>query len=102
MSWVAPLSAMTARMAIVMAKKSGRWSAKATKAKPMPETNWVRTTKNFFVLYISRNGLHRGFSVHGSMMSEVQKAICASLTPMPLYMSVQTMFRTTKDMPMAK
>ena len=51
---------------------------------------------------MSTNGLHRGFSVHGSMMSEVQKAICASLTPMPLYMSVQTMFRTTKGMPMAK
>ncbi len=49
MSCVAPLMAMTANRAMVMAKKWGRWSAKATSAKTTPEINWVRTTKNFLV-----------------------------------------------------
>ena len=35
-------------------------------------------------------------------MSEVQKAICVSDTPMPLYINVQTMLSTTNGIPMAK
>ena len=38
----------------------------------------------------------------GSMMREVQKAICPSDTPIPLYINVQTILSTTKGIPMAK
>ena len=89
-------------MAMVTAKKLGRLSAAATSANMTPDRSCVSTTKNFLVLYISKNGLHSGLSVHGNMMSEVQNAICASDTPMPLYISVQTMLSTTKGMPIAK
>ena len=74
-SCVAPLIAITARMAMVIAKKEGRCNAKATNANNNPVSICVSTTKNFFVLYISRNGLHKGLNVHGSMMSDVQKVI---------------------------
>jgi hypothetical protein len=59
-------------------------------------------TKNFFVLYISSRGLQSGFSVQGIMMSDVQKAICASLTPMPLYIRVVTIFSITNGSPIAQ
>lgn len=84
------------------AKKNGRFSAKATSANPAPVTNCVSTTKNFFVLNISRKGLQRNFNVQGSIISEVHKAIWASPTPSPLNISTETMFSTTKGSPMAK
>ena len=43
---------------------SGRHSASTPRLNP--PTNSISTTKNFFVWYISRNGLHSGFSDHGS------------------------------------
>lgn len=43
-----------------------------------------------------------GFNVQGSMISPVQKVICVSDMPRPLYISEVTMLSTTKGMPMAK
>ena len=43
-----------------------------------------------------------GFNVQGSIISPVQKVICVSEIPMPLYISDVTMLSTTKGMPMAK
>ena len=102
MSWVAPLNATTASKAIQTAKNEGRCRARATKPNPMPETSCVTTTKNFFVLNISKKGLHRNFNVHGNMITEVHKAILLSSIPSPLNISTQTMFRTTNGNPMAK
>ena len=85
-----------------IAKKSGNCNAKATRAKPAPVTICVSTTKNFFVLNISRNGLQRNFSVQGIMMSDVHRAICASPIPSPLNINTETMFSTTNGNPMAK
>ena len=102
MSWVAPLNATTASKAIQTAKKDGRCRARATRPKPIPETSCVATTKNFFVLNISRNGLHRNFNVHGNMITEVHSAILLSSMPSPLNISTHTMFRTTNGSPMAK
>ena len=50
----------------------------------------VSTTKNFFVLNISRNGPQRNFSVQGIMMSDVHRAICASPIPSPLNINTET------------
>ena len=60
------------------------------------------TTKNFFVRYISRNGLQRNFNVQGIMMIEVQKAICVSDMPKSLNMNVETRLTAMKGSPMAK
>jgi hypothetical protein len=54
------------------------------------------------VLNISRKGPHTGLSVQGSITREVQNAICASLIPMFLYISVDTMAMATKGSPSAK
>lgn len=43
-----------------------------------------------------------GFSVQGNIISPVQKVICVSEIPNPLYMSEVTMLSTTKGIPMAK
>ncbi len=102
MSCVAPLKATTANKATVTAKNAGRWSASAANPNKSPETSWVATTKNFWLRNNSRNGLHRNLMVHGHMMSEVQKAICASETPMSLNNTAETMLRTTKGRPIAK
>ena len=102
MSCVAPLSAMTASMAIDIAKKWSRWRARATSPKPTPEISWVVTTKNFFVLKISRKGLQRNFIVHGNIMTDVHRAIWLSSIPSPLNMSTHTMLSITKGMPIAK
>ena len=91
-----------ASKAIHTAKKLGRCRANATSPKMHPVAICVNITKNFLVLYISRSGLQRGFSVHGNMMMDVQKAICASLTSSPLNISVHTMLSTTNGIPMAK
>jgi hypothetical protein len=58
-------------------------------------------TKNFLVLNISRNGPHRGFNVQGSMISDVQKAICESDIPMFLYISDAAAASATKGSPIA-
>jgi hypothetical protein len=47
-------------------------------------------------------GPHSGFSVHGHITSVVKKAICESLNPMLLYMSVDTVAIATKGSPSAK
>ena len=60
------------------------------------------TRKNFFVLNNSKNGLHKGFKVHGNKISEVQKVISLSSTPNPLNINTVTIFNTTKGKPMAK
>ena len=41
----------------------------------------MRTTKNFFVRYISRSGLHRGFSVQGQASRLTTTVVTALLTP---------------------
>ena len=102
MSCVAPLKAMMANKAIHTAKKEGNCNANATNPNPTPVANCVSTTKNFFVRNISRKGLHKNFNVHGIMMSDVQSAICASETPIPLNINTETMFNTTNGIPMAK
>ena len=99
---MAPLNATTASSAIQTAKNEGRCSAKATRPKSTPLRTCVRMTKNFLVLYSSRIGLQRNLIVHGHMISEVQKAIWASLTCLSLNITVETMFRTTKGKPIAK
>jgi hypothetical protein len=58
-------------------------------------------TKNFLVLNISRNGPHRGLIVHGSMINEVQNAICESEIPRFLYITEQADASATKGKPMA-
>ena len=70
--------------------------------KSNPLNNWVTTTKNFLVRYISRNGLQRNFKVHGSMMTDVQKAICVSDIPKSLNINVDTRFTAMNGSPMAK
>ena len=102
MSCVAPLKAMTAKMAIVMAKNDGRWSASAPTPKSTPLASCVSTTKNFLLRKISRKGLQRNLMVQGHMMSEVQKAICASEISRSLNITAETMLSTTNGRPMAK
>ena len=102
MSWVAPLKAITASKATVIAKKVGRCNANAINANSTPVSSCVVTTKNFLLLYISKKGLHKGLSVQGNIIKDVQKAICLSDTPMPLYIKVHTILSTTKGIPMAK
>ena len=97
-----PIVAMTARSAMHTAKKSGRCRARATRPNPTPETSCVTTTKNFFVLKISRKGLQRNFIVHGNMITEVHNAIRLSSMPIPLNMRTHTMFNITKGIPIAK
>ena len=46
--------------------------------------------------------LGRNLIVHGHMMSEVQKAICASGMPRSLNITADTMLSTTNGRPMAK
>ena len=74
----------------------------ATTPNNRPLSNCVSTTKNFLVLYISRNGLHRNFNVHGIMIIDVQKAICVSEMPKSLNMNVDTRFMAINGMPIAK
>jgi hypothetical protein len=62
----------------------------------------VATTKYFFVLNISRRGPQTGFSVHGSITSDVQKAIRLSDIPRLLYIRVDTMAMATNGNPSAK
>jgi hypothetical protein len=62
----------------------------------------VATTKYFFVLNISRNGLHKGFNVQGSIMREVQKAICAFDTSISENIRTETIERATNGNPIAK
>ena len=102
MSCVAPLKAIIAIKPIAKAKKWGTCKHKPTRVKPIPVTICVKTTKYFFVLYISKNGLHKNLNVHGSIMSDVQKVICVSEMPKPLNISTDTMFKTTKGKPIAK
>ncbi len=68
----------------------------------MPDIIWQASTNAFFVKYISRSGLHRNFSVYGSMRSDVQKVICASSTPRSANMITEARERATKGSPMAK
>lgn len=49
-SWVAPQNAMTAKRAILYLKNPGKGRLNAIKANRIPMANWVKTTKNFFVL----------------------------------------------------
>ena len=102
MSCVAPLRATTASKAMHTAKKDGRCRASATSPKPIPETSWVVTTKNFLVLNISRKGLHRNLRVQGNIMTDVQRAILLSSMPSPLNISTHTIFSTTNGSPIAK
>ena len=102
MSCVAPLKATTAKTATVTAKNDGRCSASAATPNMTPLRSCVATTKNFFVLKISRKGLQRNLIVHGHMISEVQKAIRASGMPRSLNSTAETMFSTTNGRPMAK
>ena len=85
-----------------MLKKWGRFRENATSPKVIPVISWVATTKNFFVLNNSRNGLHKGFNVQGKRMSEVQKVMSLSSTPNPLNISTVTILSTTKGSPIAK
>lgn len=64
------------------AKKLGNDNVIATNPNNTPLNISVKTTKNFFVLNISKNGLHSGFNVHGSMISDVQKAMVPSEMPL--------------------
>ena len=93
---------MIASKAIAILKKWGKFSENATKPNVIPVISWVTTTKNFFVLNNSRNGLHNGFKVHGSKISEVQNVINLSSTPNPLNIRTVTIFSTTKGSPIAK
>jgi hypothetical protein len=43
----------------------------------------MRTTKNFFVRYISRSGLQSGFRVQGQASMLTTKAVFALSTPIP-------------------
>ncbi|MNG41008.1 hypothetical protein D3C84_1299130 [compost metagenome] len=45
-------------------KKLGRFNAKATPINPMPCMIWLANTKNFLVLYISKNAANSGFIVY--------------------------------------
>lgn len=72
-----------------------------TRPNNTPVKIWVVKTKNFFVLYISKNGPHKGFIVHGSIIREVQKAICESGIPIFLYISALAAANATKGNPMA-
>ena len=56
---------------------------------------------HFFVLNISKNGPHKGFNVHGSIMSEVQNAILVSDIPKFLYMIALAVDKATKGNPIA-
>src|SRR5690606_10865635 len=58
-------------------------------------------TKNFFVLYNSKKGPQRGLRVQGSIINDVQKAICASETPRFLYIIELAPERATKGSPIA-
>ena len=87
---------------MLTAKKSGRCNANATTPKPAPDIICVATTKNFFVLNISKNGLQRNLMVHGNMMTDVHSAIWLSSIPSPLNMSTHTMFSITNGIPIAK
>jgi hypothetical protein len=60
------------------------------------------TTKCFFVLNISRNGLHNGFNVQGNIIREVQNAIRALDIPKSENISTDTMDKATKGNPIAK
>ena len=72
-----------------------------TRPNKIPVNICVVETKNFLVLYISKKGPHNGFNVHGSMINEVQKAICESGMPMFLYMSELAAASATNGNPMA-
>ena len=102
MSCVAPLKAITAKRAMEMLKKCGRFRENATNPKVTPVRSWVAITKNFFVLNNSRKGLHKGFNVHGSKIKEVQNVISLSSTPNPLNINTVTILRNTNGSPIAK
>ncbi len=53
------------------------------------------------VLNISKKGPHKGFSVQGNMINEVQKAIFESEMPMFLYMIDEAAANATKGSPIA-
>ena len=67
-----------------------------------PREACVATTKNFFVRYISSNGLQKGLSDHGRIRSEVQKVTCASLMPKSLNMIRATRLSMMNGSPIAK
>ena len=85
-----------------MAKKLGKGNDNATKANVMPVTSWVATTKCFLVLNISSSGLHNGFKVQGSIINEVQNAICESEIPRFLNINEDAAAIATNGNPMAK
>jgi hypothetical protein len=58
-------------------------------------------TKNFFVLYISKKGPHKGLTVQGSIINDVQKAIWVSVMPMFLYMIELAVANATNGKPIA-
>ena len=96
------LLAMMAISAIVRLKKWGSPRTDATRPNATPVTICVVTTKNFLVLKMPMNGLHRNFSVHGSMISDVQNVVSLSSTPSPLNISTATIFNMTNGRPIAK
>src|SRR5690606_13521364 len=76
-------------------------SVRPTKPNNKPVNICVTYTKNFLVLYNSKNGPQNGFNVHGSIIKDVQKAICASDTPKFLYMIELAPDRATNGNPIA-
>ena len=102
MSCVAPLIAINPSKAIEYVKYSLSGNDNAMRAKQMPVKNCVVSTKNFLVLYISRNGLQSGLSVHGKMIMEVQKAMSVSETPIFLNMIPDVALTAQNGNPIAK
>ena len=70
-------------MAIDHAKEPGSGSARASTRSAAPPRSCMRTTKNFFVRYISSSGLQSGLSVHGQASMLTTNAVFALSIPMP-------------------
>ena len=98
----APLKARIPINAMEYVKKLGNGNESAISPKRTAVSISVNTTKNFFVLNISRNPLHNGFSVQGIMTSEVQKAILESDIPMFVNMSTEATDIATNGKPIPK
>ena len=83
-------------------KKLGNGNESAINPKSTLVNISVKTTKNFFVLNISKNPLHSGFNVHGNITSDVQKAILESEIPMLVNISTEATDSATKGNPIPK
>src|ERR1044071_9594929 len=101
MSWVAEAMATTQSSAMMAPKYAGRLSASPISTNNAPITNSIDTTKNFFVLNMSRKPAQSGLSDQTMPTAPVAMVISVSEWPRSLNRVPVTQITIEKGIPIA-